>query len=56
MAHAFFEIQEELRSQYALDYRPSDFKTNGEFREIWLQANNPRYHVRALKGYFAPKE
>jgi VWFA-related protein len=56
VAHAFFEISEELRSQYALEYRPSDFKTNGDFREIWLVANDRRYHVNARKGYFAPKE
>jgi VWFA-related protein len=56
VAHAFFQISEELRSQYALDYRPADFKSNGEFRQIWLVANNPKYHVRALQGYFAPKE
>jgi VWFA-related protein len=56
VAHAFYQISEELRSQYALDYRPSDFKTNGEFRKIWLVTNNPKYSVRALRGYFAPKE
>ena len=56
VAHAFFEISDELRSQYALEYRPNDFKTNGEFRDIWLTANDRRYHVRARKGYFAPKE
>lgn len=56
VAHAFFEISEELRSQYALEYRPSDFKTNGAFREIWLAANNHRYTVNARRGYFAPRE
>jgi len=56
VAHAFYQISEELRSQYALEYRPAEFKTNGEFRKIWLQTTNPRYIVRARKGYFAPKE
>jgi VWFA-related protein len=56
VAHAFYQISDELRSQYALEYRPADFKTNGEFRSIWLAATERKYHVRARKGYFAPRE
>jgi Ca-activated chloride channel family protein len=57
VAHAFYEISDELRAQYALQYRPADFKTNGEFRDIWLQpVDRNKYHVRARKGYFAPRE
>jgi Ca-activated chloride channel homolog len=55
VAHAFLQIEDELRSQYALEYRPADFKTNGEFRAIWLVPVNRKYQVRAKKGYFAPK-
>jgi Ca-activated chloride channel homolog len=56
VAHAFYQISEELRSQYALEYRPADFKTNGEFRPIWLATADRKYHVRAHKGYYAPRE
>jgi hypothetical protein len=28
---------------------------DGAFRTIYLQATDPRYHVRAQKGYFAPR-
>jgi len=55
VAVGFHNIQEELRSQYSLVYRPADFKQDGAFRTIYLQALDPRYHVRASKGYFAPR-
>jgi VWFA-related protein len=56
MSNSFKDIEEELRSQYALNYTPADFKYNGAFRTIYLFANDRRYQVRAKKGYFAPKE
>ena len=55
VAVGFHNIEQELRSQYSLVYRPADFKQDGAFRTIYLQAVDPRYHVRAQKGYFAPK-
>jgi VWFA-related protein len=55
VAIGFRNIQEELRSQYHLVYRPADLKMDGAFRTIYLQATDPRYHVRAQKGYFAPR-
>src|ERR1700678_1455186 len=54
MTSSFHDIEEELRSQYSLAYRPADFKLDGGFRSIYLDALNPRYVVRAKKGYFAP--
>jgi len=56
MANAFHEVEEELRSQYALTYVPADFKTDGAFRSIYLFCNDRRYVARAKKGYFAPRE
>lgn len=55
VALGFRSIEQELRSQYSLVYRPADFKQDGAFRTIYLQALDPRYHVRAQKGYFAPR-
>jgi Ca-activated chloride channel homolog len=54
MTGSFHDIEEELRSQYSLAYRPADFKNDGSFRSIYLVALNPHYVVRAKKGYFAP--
>jgi VWFA-related protein len=55
VATGFHNIEEELRSQYLLVYRPADLKQDGAFRTIYLHALDERYHVRAQKGYFAPR-
>ena len=55
VAVGFHNIEEELRSQYSLEYKPADFKTDGSFRTIYLKALDTRYNVRARTGYFAPK-
>lgn len=55
VADAFSEIQDELRSQYALAYRPPDFQMDGRYRSIEIIAqSNKKLKVRARKGYFAP--
>jgi len=53
MATSFKDIEQELRSQYALVYTPADFKTDGSYRTIYLYCHDRRYQVRAKKGYFA---
>jgi VWFA-related protein len=55
MALNFKDIEEELRSQYLLEYRPADFKEDGSFRTIYLQSTDRKFHVRCRTGYFAPK-
>ena len=56
MSESFHNIEEELRSQYALTYTPADFKYDGAFRPIYLYCNDRRYQARAKKGYFAPRQ
>jgi Ca-activated chloride channel homolog len=56
VSNSFHSIEEELRSQYALNYVPAEFKANGAFRPIYLFCNNRKYEARARKGYFAPRE
>jgi len=55
VALGFRNIEEELRSQYLLIYRPANFKHDGSFRTIYLHAINSAYQVRTRKGYFAPR-
>jgi VWFA-related protein len=56
VAVGFRNIEEALRSQYALVYRPANLKQDGSFRTIYLQTTeNARYIVRAQKGYFSPR-
>jgi VWFA-related protein len=55
VANAFAEIQEELRSQYAISYRPPNFKADGHFHSIEILAlNHKGLKVRARRGYYAP--
>jgi hypothetical protein len=55
VTNAFGEIQDELRSQYAVSYKPADFKADGHFRTIEIVANDRKnYRVRARRGYYAP--
>jgi VWFA-related protein len=52
---AFDTIRDELRSQYALSYKPADFQADGHYRSIVIQAlNDKNVLIRARKGYFAP--
>ncbi|HEY1807842.1 MAG TPA: VWA domain-containing protein [Acidobacteriaceae bacterium] len=55
MPASFKQIQDELRSQYALVYKPADFKADGAFRPIYLFCLDRKYTVRVRQGYFAPK-
>ena len=55
VAIGFRNVEQELRSQYSLQYRPADFRNDGSFRTIYLQALDKRYNVRVKKGYFAPR-
>lgn len=55
MVNSFHSIEDELRSQYSLVYRPADFKPDGAFRSIYLVTLDRRYTVRASRGYFATK-
>jgi Ca-activated chloride channel family protein len=54
VANAFASIQEELRSQYAISYKPADFRTDGRFRTIEISTRQKGLHVRSRRGYYAP--
>ena len=56
ISKSFTDIEEELRSQYALTYTPADFKLDGSFRPIYLYCNDRRYQARTKKGYFVPRQ
>jgi Ca-activated chloride channel homolog len=56
VSDAFLSIQEELRSQYAIGYKPEDFATNGHYRTIEILAQEKGLKVRTRKGYYAPKQ
>jgi VWFA-related protein len=57
VADAFVSIQDELRSQYALSYNPSDLRTDGRYHTIEILAQNHKgLRVRSRRGYYAPTQ
>ena len=56
VSDAFLSIQEELRSQYAVAYKPANFIADGRYRTIEIQAPGKGLKVRTRKGYYAPKQ
>ena len=53
---AFSSIEEELRSQYSLAYKPADLAADGRYHSIEIIALNKKVHVRARPGYYAPTQ
>jgi Ca-activated chloride channel homolog len=56
MTRSFAAIEDELRSQYVVSYRPADFDADGRYRSIEISALKKDLQVRARKGYFAPQQ
>ena len=56
VSDAFTSIQEELRSQYAVAYKPENFVPDGRYRTIEILAQDKGLKVRTRKGYYAPKQ
>jgi VWFA-related protein len=51
----FSQIQEELRSQYAIGYNPTNPSKDGSFRKVEIKAKRKDVKVQARKGYFATR-
>jgi VWFA-related protein len=49
----FSELQEEMRTQYAIGYTPTDPKKDGSYRKIEVRAKDKDLKVEARKGYYA---
>jgi len=56
VADAFAQIQDDLRSQYELSYRPENFAHDGRYRTIEISALRKGLKVRSRNGYYAPGE
>jgi len=56
VANAFAQIQDDLRSQYALSYHPANFAHDGRYRTIAISAVKKGLKVRSRTGYYAPGE
>jgi len=49
----FQEIQDEMRSQYAITYHPPNAKRDGSYHKIDIRVAGKDYRVQARKGYYA---
>jgi VWFA-related protein len=49
----FREIQDEMRSQYAISYQPPNPKRDGSYHKIDIKLANKDYKPQARKGYYA---
>ena len=54
--NSFAAIEDELRSQYVVSYKPADFDADGRYRSIEITAFKKDLQVRARKGYYAPRQ
>jgi VWFA-related protein len=52
---AFRDLQEDMRSQYAIGYTPTNPTKDGTFRRIDIKVTNKDWKVQARKGYYAIK-
>jgi Ca-activated chloride channel homolog len=56
ITHSFAAIEDELRSQYDVSYKPTDFDADGRYRSIQITAVKKDLQVRARRGYYAPRQ
>ena len=56
VARSFAAIQDELRSQYIISYKPAQFDADGRYRSIEISSLKKDLSIRARKGYFAPRQ
>ena len=49
----FEQLQQEMRTQYAIGYTPTNGKKDGSFRKIDLRTSNKDLKVQVRKGYYA---
>jgi len=49
----FRDLQDEMRSQYAIGYSPSNPKKDGTYRKIEIRTADKSLKIQARKGYYA---
>ena len=53
LTEVFQEIQDEMRSQYAIAYTPSNAARDGSYRKLEIRPSSKDYKVQSRKGYYA---
>jgi VWFA-related protein len=55
LEQVFQELQDEMRSQYAIGYTPANDRKDGSYRKIEIKMGNKDMKAQARKGYYAVK-
>jgi VWFA-related protein len=55
LSDAFRQIEEEMRSQYAIGYTPTNPQKDGTFRRIEIKTSMKDAKVQARRGYYSSK-
>jgi VWFA-related protein len=55
LSQVFKELQDEMRSQYAIGYTPQNDSKSGEYRKLDVKMANKDLKPQARKGYYAVK-
>ncbi len=56
ITRSYAAIEDELRSQYIVSYKPADFDADGRYRSIQISSLKKDLQVRARQGYYAPQQ
>jgi Ca-activated chloride channel homolog len=55
LAAIYQTIEDELRSQYAIGYAPSNPEHDGRYRKLAVKVAAPGLRVSVRRGYYAPR-
>jgi VWFA-related protein len=55
LSEIYQTIEDELRSQYAIGYVPSNQEHDGKFRKLAVKVSPAGLHVSVRRGYYAPR-
>ena len=55
LSEIYKTIEDELRSQYALGYAPTNQEHDGKFRKLAVKVDSRGLRVTARRGYYAPR-
>ncbi len=53
--NVFEELQQEMRSQYAIGYTPTNPQKDGSYRKLDIRLKDKDMKIQARKGYYAIK-
>lgn len=53
LTKVFHDIEQEMRTQYSIDFAPKNANKDGSYRKLDIRASNKDYKVQARKGYYA---